>query len=84
MAESLHQDRTETEMENRIVRLEETQKHHEEEIKELKKSNTTLQESFDKLITNLSAIKNWVIGGVAFAVIDQVGLLSLLKDLVLR
>jgi len=71
-------------MDNRIVKLEETQKHHTREIQELKESNKTMKESFDKLTTNLTAIKNWVIGGVAFAVIDQIGLLSLLKSLLLK
>ena len=71
-------------MDDRIIRLEETQKHHAKEIKELKESNKTMQESFDKLTTNLTAIKNWVIGGVAFAIIDQIGLLSLLKSLILK
>ncbi|WP_324171984.1 hypothetical protein [Sulfurimonas sp.] len=71
-------------MENRIIRLEETQKHHAREIKELKNSNKTMQVSFDKLVTNLSAIKNWVIGGVAFAIIDQIGLFSLVKSYFLK
>lgn len=70
-------------MEDRIVRLEETQKHHAKEIKELKESNKTLKMSFDTLTANLTAIKNWLIGGVAFAVIDQIGLLGLLKKLLL-
>jgi hypothetical protein len=71
-------------MENRIVKIEETQKYHAQEIKELKDSNKALKESFDLLTANLTAIKNWVIGGVAFAVIDQIGLLSLLKSLLLK
>ena len=68
-------------MEDRIIRLEETQKHHAEEIQELKESNKTLTESFSKLTENLTAIKNWVIGGVAFAVIQQIGLIEVLKKI---
>lgn len=66
-------------MEDRIIRLEETQKHHADEIKELKASNIKLVESFNTLITSLTAIKNWVIGGVAFAVIQQIGLIEVIK-----
>ncbi len=68
-------------MEDRIIRLEETQKHHAEEIKELRDSNKTLTESFSELTKNLTAIKNWVIGGVAFAVIQQIGLVEVLKKI---
>ena len=71
-------------MNDRIVKLEMTQKFHDKEIKELKISNKTLKESFDTLTDNLTAIKNWVIGGVAFAVLEQIGRLSVLNKIILQ
>ncbi len=68
-------------MEERLIKLEVTQEHHANEIQELKESNKTLTESFGQLTKNLTAIKNWVIGGVAFAVIQQIGLLEFLKKI---
>lgn len=75
------QAKEETVEESRIVRLEVTQDHHAREINELKDSNKALKGAFDSLSRNLSAIKNWVIGGVVFAILQQIGLLELMKKI---
>jgi len=67
--------------ESRIVKLEVTQDHHAREIRELKDSNKALKRSFDILSRNLAAIKNWVIGGVVFAIAQQIGLVEVLKKI---
>jgi len=69
-------------MEERIIKLEVTQEHHALEIKELKESNKTLTESFSSFSKNIAAIKNWIIGGVTLAIIQQIGLIEFLKKII--
>ena len=59
-------------MEDRIMKLEFIQEQHSEDIEQLKNTTTTL-------VDNLKAIKNWVIGGVAFAILQELGLVEFLK-----
>ena len=62
-------------MEDRIAKLEVIQELHTEDIKELKATTYTL-------VDTLKAIKNWVIGGVAFAILEEIGILAFLKALI--
>jgi len=59
-------------MEDRVAKLEVVQEQHSEDIKQLKTTTTTL-------VDNLKAIKNWVIGGVAFAILQELGVVGFLK-----
>lgn len=61
-------------MEDRVARLEVIQKQHTEDIKQLKTTTTTL-------VDNLKAIKNWVIGGVGFAILQELGIVEFVKTI---
>ncbi len=64
-------------MEDRLIKVEVIQEQHTEDIKQLKKTTVTL-------VDNLKAIKNWVIGGVAIAVMQELGLIAFFKAIFLR
>ena len=61
-------------MEDRVAKLEVIQEIHTEDIKELKTATYTL-------VDILKAIKNWLIGGVTLAVLQEVGLVEVLKKI---
>lgn len=65
----------------RLLRLEIKTDRHSEEIVDIKKFNGSLKEEFDRLDDVLKSIKNWVVGGIAFAAMEQMGLFGFLKKL---
>lgn len=65
-----------SEMEDRLIRLEERQKFHDKEIAELKESTKMLSDKLDGMLRTLSMIRNILVGAIAFAVAEQMGVLK--------
>jgi len=63
-------------MENRVTTLEFQVKHHEKEIQGLKDGQEKLIKKLEGVIEAINAVKNWIIGGIIFAISSQVGLIT--------
>lgn len=70
-----------TDMESRIVTLEEKVKYHDKEIQELKDGQEKLIKKIEGVIEAINAVKNWIIGGIVFAIASQVGLITALTKI---
>ncbi len=68
-------------MESRITSLEERVKYHDKEIQELKDGQEKLIRKIEGVIEAINAVKNWIIGGVVFAIASQVGLVTALTKI---
>ncbi len=63
-------------MENRVTTLEFQVKYHGKEIQGLKDGQEKLIKKLEGVIEAINAVKNWIIGGIIFAISSQVGLIT--------
>jgi hypothetical protein len=63
-------------MENRVTTLEFQVKYHGKEIQDLKDGQEKLIKKLEGVIEAINAVKNWIIGGIIFAISSQVGLIT--------
>ncbi len=68
-------------MEDRLIRVEEQLKHHEREIDEIKKAQEAVAKKLDSIVSNLQAVKNWLVGAVLFAAAEQFGLIHIIEGI---
>ncbi len=68
-------------LEDRVLRLEWRTDLHESEIKEMKKMQHTISNEMEEFKRILSTIRNLLMGAIAFAIIEQIGVLSFLKKI---
>ena len=69
--------------EERILQIEIQVSHHADQIREMRMLHKELKTEFYALEETLKSIKNWIIGAIAFAVIEQMGLLEFLKKVLI-
>jgi len=65
----------------RLMVVEMQSKQNQKELEQLKSLHYHLHNDFKALASTLTTIKNWVIGAIAFAVIEQVGLVQFIRDI---
>jgi len=66
-------------LENRVVRLEVRTDNHEEDIKELRSSNSDLKKTMTAIEKNLAQIKYIAIGALAVVLAQSIGLDKVIK-----
>ena len=69
--------------EERLLRVEMRVDYHARQIEEMRTLHSELKKEFYALEETLRSIKNWLIGAIAFAAIEQMGLFEFLKKVFL-
>jgi hypothetical protein len=71
-----------SEFDERLLVVEMQSKQNQKELEKLKHLHYSLHNDFKALASTLTTIKNWLIGAVAFAIVQQIGVIEFMKKVI--